>query len=381
MFEYKIHKKCSKTKARLGEFHTPHGVIQTPCFMPVGTKATVKTLTKDDLNELNAEIILANTYHLELRPGSELVKEMGGLHKWMNWDKPILTDSGGFQVFSLAASKRTLKNQEKLVKITEEGVHFRSHIDGRKYFFSPEEVMKIEHNLGADIIMAFDECSAADVSKEYAVAAMERTHRWLDRCVEYHNKNSNGKQALFGIIQGGMFEDLRKESAQYICKKDLPGIAIGGLSVGESKELMYKTVDIVIPELPDNKVRYLMGVGDPIDLVESVIRGVDIFDCVLPTRLARHGTAFVPEGKLNILNEKYSRDPKPILEGCQCICCKNYSRSYIRHLLKEKEITGLKLLSMHNVHYLINLIKELRLAIKEDRTDVFVKNLKSNLTK
>jgi len=382
MFEYKINKKCPSTKARLGEFKTPHGLIKTPCFMPVGTKASVKTLTNDDLNNLDAEIILANTYHLELRPGSKLIAQMGGLHKWMNWNKPMLTDSGGFQVFSLGEGQRFKKTKEKLIKITEDGVFFRSHIDGSKKFLSPEDVMEIEHNLGADIIMAFDECTPADCNKEYALQAMKRTHRWLDRCIDYHNKKGDlNKQALFGIIQGGMFDDLREESTKYICSKNLPGIAIGGLSVGEDKETMYKTIDNVVPFLPEEKVRYLMGVGDPIDLVEAVTRGIDIFDCVLPTRLGRHGTALTETGKMNLLNSQYKTDGAPISIDCNCETCRNHSKSYIHHLIKEKEITGLKLITIHNIHFLINLIKALRKAISTNTMDDFVNKTRENLTR
>jgi len=375
MFDFKINKRCKTSRARLGEFDTPHGIIQTPCFMPVGTKATVKTMTSEDMYESGSEVILANTYHLEMRPGSELIKEMGGLHKWMNWNKPILTDSGGFQVFSLSGERN--RNNEKLVKITEEGVDFKSHLDGKKVFFSPEKAIEIQHNLGSDIMMAFDECIPHDASRKYTEDSTERTHRWLKRCVDFHKENGNtNKQALFGIIQGGMFEDLRKKSAEFVANIGVDGIAIGGLAVGEEKASMYDVVDQVVPELPEDQIRYLMGVGEPIDLIENIYRGIDIFDCVIPTRLARHGTAMSSYGNLNMMNEKYFKDSNPIDSNCECYCCKNHSRSYIRHLIKEKEITGMHLLSIHNIYFLINFIKDIREAISGDRFDEFIANVR-----
>jgi len=378
MFSFKINNSCKNSQARTGLFDTPHGNIQTPCFMPVGTKASVKTLTNRDLDDLQAEIILSNTYHLEIRPGSKLIKEMGGLHNWMSWDKPILTDSGGFQVFSLAGKRN--KNKEKLVKITEEGVHFKSHLDGAKFFFSPEKAIEIQHNLGADIIMAFDECIASGASKEYTAKATDRTHRWLKRCKDYHLENGDSSQALFGIVQGGMYKDLRKESAEFVTNQNLPGIAIGGLSVGEENELMYEVLDYTVPNLPNDKIRYLMGVGEPLDLLEAIHRGIDIFDCVLPTRLARHSTVLSRNGKLNLQNEQYKLDNNPIDNECECYCCQNFSRSYLRHLVKENEITGLSLLSMHNIHYLISLIKDVRKAIDEGKFKEFYNKTKKDLT-
>jgi len=375
MFEFKIKYRCKRTKARIGEFITPHGIIKTPCFMPVGTKGSVKTLDPNDLNLLDANIILANTYHLELRPGSELIKKMGGLHKWINWDKPMLTDSGGYQVFSLGQKKERFKNQEKLVKITEEGVHFRSIIDGSKLFFTPEKVMEIQQNLGADIIMAFDECAPHDSSREYAEKAMIRTHNWLNRCIAYKEEKGSKEQALFGIIQGCMYEDLRIKSAKFIAEKNLPGIAIGGLSVGEGQAEMLRVLDQINPFFPDSKVRYLMGVGDPLDLLEVVKRGVDIFDCVLPTRLARHGTMLNESGYVNLLNNKFLDDKTPLSENTKNPV-HHYSKSYIRHLIKENEITGLRILTINNIFYLFDLLEKYKEAIKNDETEEFIMEYK-----
>ncbi len=354
-FEYKLIKTCKQSGARLGEFHTPHGVIETPIFMPVGTQATVKSLTPEDLYDINAQIILSNTYHLFLRPTHELIAKAGGLHKFMNWERPILTDSGGFQVFSLG----------DLRKITEEGVEFRSHIDGSKQFLSPEKAVEVQNALGSDIMMAFDECAPYPADRVYVKNSLERTTRWLERCVNAH-KNTD-KQALFGIVQGGMYKDLREQSAKEVLAFDLPGYAIGGLSVGEPKELMYEVLDYTTPMLPENKPRYLMGVGTPDCLFEGVIRGIDMFDCVLPTRIARNGTAMTSEGRLSIKHAKYREDFTTLDPECDCYVCKNYTRAYLRHLYKANEILSARLMSYHNLHFLLNLMKNIRQAIMEDR--------------
>ena len=368
MFEYELIKEDKDTGARAGVFHTPHGDIQTPVFMPVGTQATVKTMTPEELKACNAQIILSNTYHLYLRPGHELVKEAGGLHGFMKWDRPILTDSGGFQVFSLG----------DLRKIKEEGVEFRSHIDGSKHLFTPESVMEIENALGADIIMAFDECAPYPASYDYVEKSSDRTFRWLQRCKDAHKRED---QALFGIIQGGMYKELREKSARDITSIDLPGYAIGGLSVGEPAEKMYEMLDYTTPLMPKHKPRYLMGVGAPENLVEGVLRGVDMFDCVLPTRIGRNGTVFTKEGKLVIRNAEYARDFRPMEEGCQCYACQNYSRAYIRHLIKSGEVLGIRLTTIHNIHFLTNLMAELRQAILEDRVLEFREQFYQNLKK
>ncbi len=352
---YELIKECSQTGARLGRLHTPHGIIETPIFMPVGTQATVKAMTPEELKEMEAQIILSNTYHLYLRPGHELIKEAGGLHKFMNWDRPILTDSGGFQVFSLG----------DLRKITEEGVTFQSHLDGSKHFLSPEKVMEIENALGADIIMAFDECAPFPAEHDYVKKSLERTTRWAVRCKQAHTNTEN--QALFGIVQGGMYRDLREQSAAELVALDFPGYSIGGLSVGEPKELMYEVLDYTTPLLPKDKPRYLMGVGSPDALIEGVIRGIDMFDCVLPTRIARNGTAMTSEGKVVIKNAKYTRDFTPLDPNCGCYCCKNYTRAYLRHLYKADEILSSRLMSTHNLHFLIHLMKQVRQAIMDDR--------------
>ena len=352
---YELIKECKQTGARLGRLHTPHGVIETPIFMPVGTQATVKAMTPEELKEIEAQIILSNTYHLYLRPGHELVKEAGGLHKFMNWDRPILTDSGGFQVFSLG----------ELRKITEEGVTFQSHLDGSRHFLSPERVMEVETALGADIIMAFDECAPYPADYDYVKKSMERTTRWAVRCKEAFTNTEN--QALFGIVQGGMYRDLREKSTADLVALDFPGYSIGGLSVGEPKELMYEVLDYTTPLLPKDKPRYLMGVGSPDALIEGAIRGVDMFDCVLPTRIARNGTAMTSQGKVVIKNAKYTRDFSPLDPECDCYCCKNYTKAYIRHLYKADEILSSRLLSTHNLHFLLKLMKQVRQAIMEDR--------------
>ncbi|MBE7065072.1 MAG: tRNA guanosine(34) transglycosylase Tgt [Ruminococcaceae bacterium] len=351
---YELIKECKQSGARLGRLHTPHGIIETPCFMPVGTQASVKGISPDELHAMNAKIILSNTYHLYLRPGHELVREAGGLHGFMNWDKAILTDSGGFQVFSLA----------KLRKISEEGVAFRSHIDGSKHFLTPEYVMEIENALGADIIMAFDECAPYPASYDYTKKSMERTTRWAERCLEAH-KNTE-KQALFGIVQGGMYEDLRKISAKDLVSLDFPGYAIGGLSVGEPAELMNKMLDETVPFLPSDKARYLMGVGSPDYLIEGVFRGIDMFDCVLPTRIGRNGTVMTPNGRLIVRDAKYAHDFSPMDPECDCPACKFHTRAYIRHLLKTGEMYGLRLATIHNLHYLLNLMNQIRDAIMND---------------
>ena len=344
-------------RARAGVFKTPHGKIHTPVFAPVGTQATVKTLTPAQLSELKANLVLANTYHLYLRPGDTLVSEMGGLHRFMNWQNPILTDSGGFQVFSLANSR----------VIDDNGVTFKSHVDGSTHRFTPEKAIAIQENLGADIIMAFDEC-AEPYDRDYNKQAVSRTHAWAERCLDAKTRED---QALFGIVQGGVFPDLREQSARFISSLDLPGYAIGGLSVGETKNEMYAMLEVVDPILPENKPRYLMGVGTPEDMVNAVKRGVDIFDCVLPTRLARHNAALTQTGRLNVANAIYAQDPKPIDEACICYTCQNFTRAYVRHLVVTKEILSATLLSIHNLHTLIQLASDIRLAILEERFDDF----------
>jgi len=352
---YELLHICKQTGARLGRLHTPHGIIETPIFMPVGTQATVKTLSPEELKEMKAQIILSNTYHLWLQPGDELIKEAGGLHQFMNWDKPILTDSGGFQVFSLS----------KLRKITEEGVHFRHHKSGEKLFLSPEEAIKIQINLGSDIMMSFDECVELPAEYEYTKQSVERTLRWAEKGLKAHNNPD--KQALFGIVQGGDFEDLRRLSAQELVKMNFPGYSIGGLSVGESKETMYKVIDYTVPFLPLDKPRYLMGVGSPDALLEGSIRGIDMFDCVLPTRIARHGTAMTSHGRVVIKNKQYEKDFTPLDHECDCNTCRTYTRAYLRHLIKAEETFGQRLISYHNVHFLLKLMENIRHAIKEDR--------------
>ena len=347
------------TGARRGVVHTPHGDIQTPIFMPVGTQATVKSMTVEELKENGAQIILSNTFHLYLRPGEKLVKKAGGLHNFMKWDRPILTDSGGFQVFSLS----DLRN------ITEEGVEFKSHLDGSKHFFSPEKVMQIEEDLGADIIMAFDECCPYPSTYEYTKNSMERTTRWAKRCKDAH-KTTN--QALFGIIQGGFYEDLRKQSAKDLIDLDFPGYAIGGISVGEPKEEFIKMLKYTAPLMPKEKPRYLMGVGTPDYLLEAAMAGIDMCDCVLPTRIARNGTAMTSHGKLVVRNATYAEDFSPLDPECDCYACKNYTRAYIRHLIKCNEILGVRLLSIHNIKLLTNLMQRVRIEIENDNLLNFV---------
>lgn len=353
--KYEHIKTCKQSGARLGRVHTPHGVIETPIFMPVGTLATVKTMSPEELKEMNAQIILSNTYHLFLRPGHDIVKAAGGLHKFLNWDRPILTDSGGFQVFSLSDIR----------KITEEGVAFRSHLNGDKLFISPEKAMEIQNALGSDIMMAFDECAPYPADYEYVKQSMERTTRWAERCLQAHKRPED--QALFGIVQGGMYRDLREESAKQLTSIDFPGYAIGGLSVGEPKHLMYEVLDYTTPLLPTNKPRYLMGVGSPDALIEGSIRGVDMFDCVLPTRIARNGTVMTSSGRLVVRNAKYAEDFGPLDPECSCYTCKHYSRAYIRHLIKADETFGIRLTTYHNLHFLLDLMRQVREAIREDR--------------
>lgn len=336
-------------RARAGLFQTPHGDIPTPIFAPVGTQATVKALTPAQVSETGASLVLANTYHLYLRPGSGLVAELGGLHQFMNWPGPILTDSGGFQVFSLAAMR----------KIDDDGVTFKSHIDGSTHRFTPEKAIEIEEQLGADIIMAFDECAPPN-DRDYNQRALQRTHNWAERCLR---AKSRPDQALFGIVQGGIFPDLRAQSAEFIASLGFPGHAIGGLSVGETKQDMYAVLDIVDSVLPQNKPRYLMGVGTPEDLINGILRGIDIFDCVLPTRLARHQAAMTRYGRINLMNAANARDPRPIDESCSCYACRNFSRAYLRHLIVAKEILAATLISIHNITTLMNLVKEARQAI------------------
>ena len=351
---YELLHECKQTGARRGVIHTPHGDIQTPIFMPVGTQATVKSMTPEELKEeVKAQIILSNTYHLYLRPGQEIVKEAGGLHNFMKWDRPILTDSGGFQVFSLSS----------LRKITEEGVAFHSHLDGSKHLFTPESVMKTEEDLGADIIMAFDECCPYPSTYEYTKNSMERTTRWAKRCKEAHTTEN---QALFGIIQGGFFEDLRKKSAEDLIALDLPGYAIGGISVGEPKEEFLKMLYYTTPLMPKDKPRYLMGVGTPDYLIEAALAGIDMCDCVLPTRIARNGTALTSHRKVVVRNATYERDWTPLDPECDCYTCKNYTRAYIRHLVKANEILGVRLLSIHNLRFLTRLMENIRTAIEND---------------
>ena len=346
-------------RARAGILNTPHGVLQTPVFAPVGTQATVKALTPAQLTEIGASLILSNTYHLYLRPGDELIAEVGGLHPFMNWSQPILTDSGGYQVFSLAENRI----------IDEDGVTFKSHIDGSTKRLTPEKATRIQENLGADIIMAFDEC-APPYDRNYNERAMQRTHVWAERCKKTKSRND---QALFGIVQGGTFPDFREQSARFIANLDFPGNAIGGLSVGETKAEMYAVLDIMDDVLPKEKPRYLMGVGTPEDLINGILRGVDIFDCVLPTRLARHNAAMTWQGgRLNLVNATYTRDHFPIEEDCQCYTCQHFSRAYLRHLILAKEMLAATLISIHNLHTLIRLVKEMRQAIIDQKLDEFI---------
>lgn len=366
-FSYEIKHVCKQSGARIGVLKTPHGEIETPVFMPVGTQATVKGLTPEMIKETGSQIILSNTYHLFLRPGEEIVKKAGGLHKFMNWDKPILTDSGGFQVFSLS----------DLRKISEDGVTFKSHLSGERLFISPEKDMQIQNDLGADIIMAFDECSKYGATEREAKKAKDRTTAWLKRC---YDAQKNENQMLFPIVQGNFYKNLRHESLEEVLPYAKCGIAIGGLSVGEPKPLMYEMLDDLMPLMPKNMPRYLMGVGSPDCLVEGFARGIDMMDCVLPTRIARNGTAFTREGKIVIRNSIYKDDFSPIEVGCDCYACKHYTRAYIRHLINAGEILGGQLLSIHNIQFLHNLTKDVKNAIWNDRLldfrDEFIKKFK-----
>ncbi len=355
---------CRQSGARLGILHTPHGDVQTPVFMPVGTQAVVKAMTSREMEEIGSQILLANTYHLHLRPGDELIQKAGGLHRFMAWNRPLLTDSGGYQVFSLA----------ELNKVTEEGVSFRSHLDGSLLFMGPENAMEIQENLGADIVMAFDVCTPYPSEEKKTREDMERTHRWAKRCQEAHRRPD---QALFGIVQGGLYAFLRQESARTLAGMDFPGYGIGGLSVGEPKALMYSMLDVTLPCLPEDKPRYLMGVGTPDCLLEGVKRGVDMFDCVLATRIGRNGTVLTASGRLVVRNAKYKADFGPLEDGCDCEACRNYSRAYIRHLLNAGEITGARLCSVHNLRYLTRLMEGARQAIREDRFLDYMKDFYS----
>ena len=364
--KYNLLKEDKNTKARLGEIETKYGKYSTPMFMAVGTRATVKTLSPEELYDCNCGIVLANTYHLWLRPGEDLVKKAGGIQKFMNYNGPMLTDSGGYQVFSLARPK----------DISEEGVKFKSHIDGSNLFLTPEKSIEIQEKLGSDIAMSFDECPPASASYEYMKNSIERTLRWAKRGKDVHNSED---QCLFGIVQGGPYEDLRKFSATETVKMDFDGYSIGGVANdGESKEDMYKAIDYSVPYLPKDKLRYLMGVGEPLDILEGVARGVDIFDCVLPTRIARHGNAFTKNGKINIKNAKYKEDFTPIEDSCDCYACKNYTKAYIRHLINVGETFGQRLLSIHNIRFLTKLTEEIRESIKNDNfssyKEEFIKN-------
>ncbi len=357
--EYTLKQKSTKNMARLGEFTYNGKVYETPMFMPVGTNATVKTLSPEELKEIGCGIILANTYHLWLRPGEDIVQKAGGLHKFMNYDGPILTDSGGYQVFSLAKPK----------DITEEGVHFKNYENGDKLFLTPEKSIQIQMALGSDLVMSFDECVKWPAERKYVEESVERTLRWAKRGKDVFNNRD--EQMLFGIVQGGEYEDLRKHCAEELVKMDFDGYSVGGTSVGEDKKTMYKMVSYATKYLPENKLRYLMGVGDPIDLIENVMRGIDLFDCVSPTRLARHGHAYTKHGKINLKNSKYKEDFSKIDENCHCYACQNYTKAYIKHLLSCEETFGARLLSIHNISFLVNLMAEIRKNIKTDTLEEF----------
>jgi queuine tRNA-ribosyltransferase len=360
--KFEIIKKCNKTGARLGRVYTKHGYFNTPAFMPVGTQGTVKTMSPSELKDIGAQIILSNTYHLYMRPGPDIIKEAGGLHKFISWDSSILTDSGGFQVFSLNA----------LRDLSDDGVTFKSHIDGSKHFFTPEKSIQIQNSLGADIIMCFDECAPYPSSFEYVEQAVKRTTTWALRCKNAHANSS--EQALFGIVQGGIFKELREKSANELIDIGFPGYAIGGLSVGEPKEKMYEMLDYTVPILPEDKPRYLMGVGTPDYLIDGAIRGIDMFDCVFPTRLGRNGTVLTSKGRIIIRDALYARDFSSLDPECDCYACKNFSRAYIRHLLKCNEVLGIRLTTLHNVKFILDLMKKIRQAIMEDRLYDFKKN-------
>ncbi|MCL6479403.1 MAG: tRNA guanosine(34) transglycosylase Tgt [Peptococcaceae bacterium] len=350
--EFRELKRDTQTRARRGVLTTPHGIVETPVFMPVGTQATVKTMTPEEVWDMGGRLVLSNTYHLYLRPGHDLVAEAGGLHSFMRWKGPILTDSGGFQVFSLGPLRR----------VEEDGVWFRSHIDGSEHYLSPERVVEIQEFLGSDIAMAFDECAPYPCTRDYALAAVERTTRWARRCKQAKRRED---QSLFGIIQGGVFRDLREKSAAELVEMDFPGYGIGGLSVGEPKELMYEVLEYTVPLIPADRPRYLMGVGSPDCLLEGVARGVDMFDCVLPTRIARNGTVFTHDGKLVVRNAEYARDFSPLDPACDCYTCRNYTRAYIRHLIKANEILGIRLTTIHNLYFILKLMHNIRVAIDQ----------------
>jgi queuine tRNA-ribosyltransferase len=357
-FNFNVDKKCNKTKARTGTLVTPHGIVKTPMFMPVGTLATVKFVSPEELDEINAGVILSNTYHLWLRPGEKIIKKAGGLHRFMNVDRPILTDSGGFQVFSLSDFR----------KITEEGVYFKNHLNGASLFLSPEKSIEIQNDLGADIIMSFDECPAFPATHEYMEQSVERTLRWAKRGKDAH---ANKNQAIFGIVQGGEYADLRKYSAEETVKIGFDGYAIGGTSVGETKKVMYQMIEDAIEYLPEDKPRYLMGVGSVDAILEGISQGVDMFDCVLPTRIARHGTAMTSIGRVNIKNKKYEEDFTTLDHECDCYTCKNYTKAYLRHLIRSNEGLGMRLLSIHNLRYLISLTEKAREAIEAGKFSEF----------
>jgi queuine tRNA-ribosyltransferase len=353
-FRFVLEKTCQRSRARAGVLTTPHGEIPTPVFAPVGTQATVKTMTPRDLEELGVQLVVANTYHLYLRPGAEIVAKLGGLHEFMGWDGPILTDSGGFQVFSM----------EHLRDIDDDGVTFRSHVDGSEHRLTPEKSIALQEQLGADLVVALDVCPPYPSDHEHNRLALDRTHLWAERCLRAHQRRD---QMMQGVVQGGTFADLRTESASFLASLDFPGYAIGGLSVGEPKELMHDMLEVTIPCLPDDKPRHLLGVGSPEDLFECVGRGIDIFDCALPTRVARNGTFFTRQGRLNIRNARHKEDDAPVDSGCSCYACQHFSRSYLRHLILANEILGLHLATLHNLHFMLTLIREIRDALLEDR--------------
>lgn len=361
---FEVLKKDNNSRARLGRCHTAHGVFHTPAFIPVGTQATVKAMTPEELRDLGAEIILSNTYHLYLRPGHERIRRLGGLHRFMHWEHPLLTDSGGFQVFSL----------NSLVKVSEEGVEFKSHLDGSRHFITPEKAIAIQEALGADIIMCLDECTPYPASHEEAECSLQRTLKWSRRCRESHRASH---QALFGIVQGGMYSDLRQKGVEVLIEIGFDGYALGGLSVGENKESMARVIGETAPLLPENLPRYVMGLGMPGDMIEAVREGVDMFDCVLPTRNARNGMLFTRSGKMAIKNAKYAEDPSPIEPGCPCYTCRNYSRAYLRHLYFAEEILAFRLNTIHNLHFYLTFMREMRQAIAEDRLDGFIQDFNS----
>ena len=379
-FTFKLEQKDHD--ARYGTITTPHGKIETPVFMPVGTLANVKTVSPEEVRQTNTQIVLANTYHLYLRPGIKVILDAGGIHRFMNWDGPILTDSGGFQVFSLQKES----DHKTLVNIRNDGVSFKSHLDGSKHSFTPERVIEMQRAIGADIIMCFDECAAGTSTKKYAAEASARTHEWAEKCLKTHNRHNRLSeqgyyQALFGIIQGVVYPDLRVESAKRISKMDFDGIAIGGLSVGESKEDMYGILKTIEPYLPVNKPRYLMGVGDPADILKAVESGIDMFDCVLPTRIARNGTVWTRNGKLNLNNAKYRSEFVPIESDCRCYTCNNFSRAYIAHLIREGEILGLRLTTIHNLQFINKLMSDIRTNIKKGTFKEFKESFLSSFLK